>query len=195
MIGTLSGKVQDAGKGIIIIETQGGVGYQVTLSEMTKQAVLQHETCTLFTHTVVKKDTIELFGFSDQGEYSAFILLITVSGVGPKKAIDVLEKMPVATLLQAIKNEDTDLLMSFGIGKKQAQKIVIELQRKIELEDDIIGISADTIAALVALGYSKDEIVKVLRHKKIKGETIEEQIQETLRAIRNYTNKSQLNNI
>ena len=184
MIGTLTGKAKDAGKGMIIVETDGGVGYAVGVSAATKNTVLKKGTCTLHTHTVIRKDTIELFGFPERKEYSAFLLLITVSGIGPKKALTILEAMPIPTLLQTIKNEDTDTLISFGIGKKQAQRIILELQRKIETADGETGMSGDIIAALIALGYDKKEIVETLKHAPPKTETIEEQIQETLKAMR-----------
>ena len=107
------------------------------------------------THTAVRKDTIDLFGFLDQEEFSAFLLLLSVSGVGPKKALAVLDAMPVSTLLSAIQREDVDTLVSFGVGKKQAQRMVLDLQKKIELDGAESGISGDVVFALVALGYDK----------------------------------------
>ena len=86
MIGTLTGTVRDAGKDAVVVETGGGVGYAVTVSAATKNSILSQKSCTLHTHTAVRKDTIALFGFLEQEEYSAFLLLISVSGVGPKKA-------------------------------------------------------------------------------------------------------------
>lgn len=136
---------------------------------------------------MVRNDGIELFGFLNQEEYSAFLLLLTVSGIGPKKALGILETIPTATLLQAIQKEDVDTLISFGMGRKQAQRITLELQRKIEMADAGSGISGDVITAMVALGYDKKEIVEVLRQTNIPDGTTEEQIQETLKAMRKQT--------
>ncbi len=187
MIGTLTGKAEDAGKGIILIKTDSGVGYIAGVSATTKNTALQEETCTLFTHTVIRKDTMELFGFLEQEEYSAFLLLLTVSGIGPKKALVVTERVPVPALLQAIKKEDVDTLVSFGITKKEAQRITLELQRKIEMSENDIPAAGDVVPALVALGYDKKEIAEALKNTVLKGKTTEEQIQETLRAMRNMT--------
>ena len=184
MIGTLTGTVRDAGKDMVVIETGGGVGYAVTVSVATKNSILSQKSCTLYTHTAVRKDTIDLFGFLEQDEYSAFLLLISVSGVGPKKALAVLDAMPVQTLLSAIQKEDITTLVSFGVGKKQAQRMVLDLQKKIEVVDGDDGFSTDLVATLVALGYEKREIVEVLKDISLQGETVEEQVQEFLKIVR-----------
>lgn len=184
MIGTVTGTAEDAGKGTVIIRTEGGVGYIISTPAAVKDTILNKKTCTLFTHTAIKKDTMELFGFLDREEYSTFLLLITVSGVGPKKALATLETMPAPTLLSAIQKEDTDTLVSFGMGKKQAQRVIMDLQRKIEISGNETGCSPDVIAALVALGYDKKEIVEVLKTVNTKNTGVKEQIQEALRAMR-----------
>lgn len=184
MIGTLTGKASDAGKDVVVIETGGGVGYAVTVSVATKNKILSQDVCTLHTHTAVRKDTIDLFGFLEQEEYSAFLLLIFVSGVGPKKALAILDAMPVSTLLSAIQREDVDILISFGVGKKQAQRMVLDLQKKIEVEDDGSGLPGDVVAALVALGYDKKEVADALKGVVLKGKTIADQVQESLKFMR-----------
>ena len=184
MIGALTGTVRDAGKDMVVVETGGGVGYAVTVSAATKNSILARESCTLHTHTAVRKDTIDLFGFLEREEYSAFLLLISVSGVGPKKAFAVLDAMPVQTLLLAIQKEDVATLVSFGVGKKQAQRMVLDLQKKIEVDGGDFNLSGDLIATLVALGYEKKEIAEVLREVSLQGETVEEQVQEFLKLVR-----------
>ena len=184
MIGMLAGRVRDAGKDVVVVETEGGVGYAVTVSAATKNSILSKGFCSLHTHTAVRKDTIDLFGFLEQEEYSAFLLLISVSGVGPKKALAVLDAMPVPTLLSAIQREDVGILTSFGVGKKQAQRMVLDLQKKIEVEGGNSGLSGDVVVALVALGYDKKEIAEALQGVTLKGETIAEQVQESLKYMR-----------
>ena len=184
MIGSLTGVVRDAGKDVVVVDTGGGVGYSVVVSAATKNSILSQKSCTLYTHTAVRKDTIDLFGFLDREEYSAFLLLISVSGVGPKKALAVLDALPVQTLLSAIQREDVDTLVSFGVGKKQAQRMVLDLQKKIEVEGGDSGLPGDLVATLVALGYEKKEIAEVLSGVSLQGQTTEEQVQEFLKLVR-----------
>lgn len=185
MIGALTGTVRDAGKDAVVVETGGGVGYTVVVSVATKNSILSKKaSCTLYTHTAVRKDTIDLFGFLEQEEYSAFLLLLSVSGVGPKKALAVLDAMPVQTLLSAIQKEDVATLVSFGVGKKQAQRMVLDLQKKIEIDSADSKVSGDLIATLVALGYEKREISEVLKDVVLQSNTVEEQVQEFLKLVR-----------
>ena len=184
MIGTLTGTVRDAGKDVVVVETGGGVGYSVVVSSATKSSILSKQSCTLYTHTAVRKDTIDLFGFLEQEEYSAFLLLLSVSGIGPKKALAVLDAMPVPTLLSSIQKEDVVTLVSFGVGKKQAQRMVLDLQKKIEVDSIDSTVSGDLVATLVALGYEKREISQVLKDAVLQGNTVEERVQEFLKIVR-----------
>ena len=184
MIGKISGKAEDAGKSAVIVETGGGVGYIVTVSTTTKDTILAKESCTLFTYTSIRKETMDLFGFLEQEEYSTFLLLLSVSGVGPKKALAILETTPPSPLLAAIKNEDVETMVSFGMGKKQAQRIVLDLQRKIDAAEDVSHTPSDVIAALIALGYEKGEIAEMLKNTKLGDGNTEQQIQEALKAMR-----------
>lgn len=180
----LTGEAKDAGKGAVIIETEGGVGYIVNMLKTEKNTTLSQKKSTIFTHTAIRQDTMELFGFLEQEEYSSFLLLLTVSGIGPKKALGILETTPPNTLLSAIKREDVGTLTSFGMGKKQAQRIILDLQKKIEIAEESEA-DGDIIAALVALGYDKKEIAQALKETHLKGKDIKEQIQEALKAMRN----------
>ena len=184
MIGTLTGTVWDAGKDMVVVETGGGVGYAVVVSAITKNSILSNTSCTLYTHTAIRKDTIDLFGFLGREEYSAFLLLLSVSGVGPKKALATLDAMPVQTLLSAIQKEDVSTLVSFGVSKKQAQRMVLDLQKKIEIDSIDSEISSDLVATLVALGYEKKEISEVLKEVVLHSDTVEEQVQEFLKLVR-----------
>lgn len=184
MIGVLTGEASDAGKGMVAIQTSGGVGYIVTVSDAVKNAILSQETCTLLTHTAIQKDTMSLFGFLDRDTYSTFLLLLTVSGVGPKKALAILSMVPPQPLINAIKKEDVESLVAFGIGKKQAQRIILDLQKSTESLDVSADITSDVITALIALGYDRKEIAETLKEVTLSGETIEERIQEALKHMR-----------
>ena len=184
MIGILTGQVRDAGKDTIIVETKGGVGYTVTVSASVKSEILSQSECTLYTHTVVRKDTIDLFGFTGQEDYSVFLLLISVSGIGPKKALAVLDAVPIPSLLSAVKKEDVDTLVSFGVGKKQAQRMVLDLQKKVEFDGDDFSVSDDALVALVALGYDKREVIEAVKGATLTDLSVAEQVQETLRLMR-----------
>ena len=183
MIGALTGKIKDAGKGVLLVETEGGVGYIVATSVTTKNTAIKDGTCSLFTHTAIRGTAIELYGFIAQEEYTAFLLLIQVSGIGPKKALTILETVPVPALLRAIKREDMETLVSFGIGKKQAMQIILTLQRKIETAAEDTAYNGDIVAALIALGYEKNEITDALKTMGTDG-TVEEQIQRALGMMR-----------
>ncbi|MDE0243697.1 MAG: Holliday junction branch migration protein RuvA [Candidatus Kaiserbacteria bacterium] len=184
MIGVLTGMTSDAGKDMIVVQTSGGVGYLVTVSDAVKNAVLSQKESTLFTHTAIQKDTMKLFGFLDQEVYSTFLLLLTVSGIGPKKALSILSTVPPQPLIAAIKKEDVDTLVSFGVGRKQAQRIILDLQKSTEVLDDSSGITSDVITALIALGYDRKEIAETFRDVTLSGETVEQQIQEALKHMR-----------
>ena len=185
MIGSLTGTAEEAGKGVVLLQTSAGVGYEVHTTEGTKQRVIGTD-CTLRIHTAVRKESIELFGFVDEEYYSLFLLLITITGIGPKKAIAVLETVSPATLRQAVQEENPDLLVSFGMGKKQAQRITIELQKKITMGGSTAQISGEVVTALLALGYSKKEIGEITKEK-LQGESVEEQIKEALKQLRKPT--------
>ena len=182
MIGELTGIAKDAEKGFIILKTTSGVGYSVCVTEATKRSVLETE-CTLRIHTAVRKESIELFGFTSEEEYMLFILLLTISGVGPKKAIAVIESVPATALKQAVQEENPELLVSFGMGKKQAQRITLELQKKIVMTEGETSYSNDVITALLALGYSKKEALGATKEVDTE-QPVEEQIKSALKHLR-----------
>lgn len=184
MIGVLTGTARDAGKGTVTIQTNGGVGYIVTVTDGDKNEVLSQKTCTLYTHTALQKDTLHLFGFLDQEVYSTFLLLITVSGIGPKKAIGILATVPPNPLITAIQKGDVDTLVSFGVGKKQAQRIILDLQKSTEELTNTPDVTSDVTAALIALGYNRKEIADTLQKTTLTSTTIEGRLQEALKCMR-----------
>ncbi|TEB13069.1 Holliday junction ATP-dependent DNA helicase RuvA [Pelotomaculum sp. FP] len=168
MIAFLNGRLADIQAGAVVIDV-GGIGYHVqvplslihNLPEPGGQIMLH-------THLAVREDDISLYGFRERGELEYFLKLLNVSGVGPKGALAVLTLFEPGELGQAIVNEDLPALTRVpGIGKKTAGRIILELKDKIPLTaiQDApgrkqVGLKADAVAALEALGYSAAEAHK-----------------------------------
>ena len=179
MIGFLRGKVAHLLPDYCLLDV-GGVGYRMFIAAATRSRLKIGEEATLFTHLSVREDAMTLYGFYSQEEYNVFEQLISVSGIGPKVALGILSAITVDKLCAAIHGQQLTVLTKLpGIGKKSAQRLILELKDKLaagsteELSFEIEGapaISDDTIseatAALVSLGYSQAEIDPVLRRAK-----------------------------
>ena len=196
MIGFLRGILADKGDGYIIIDVNG-VGYQVFVpANTTAYLNAEGEEVLVYTSMIVREDDVSLFGFSGKGELDAFKKLIGISGVGPKAAISILSAFTLDQLKQAIVFEDAKALQrANGIGKKSAERIVLELKDKFTatapdgsyLDTDaqspaaIQGTRGEAISALVALGYSRGEASSALSSVTEKDLTIEEYIKRALK--------------
>ena len=163
MIAHLRGKLIHKEPGQAIVEA-GGVGYDVTISVptfTTLPAVGQE--ASLHIHTQVSEDQIALFGFLDREEKRLFERLITVSGVGPKLAIKILSGLSLERTVQAIRGQDHAQLVRIpGVGKKLAERLVVELKDKLDdfaaapVQSNVQGRAAeDVLSALVNLGYQR----------------------------------------
>ena len=163
MIAQISGKITGIGDGHVIIETAAGIGYKVhTTPSVCERGVGQ--ATTLHTHLQVREDAMSLFGFETLGELAFFELLITVSGVGPKVALGILSSQNTSLIKDAIAGEDAALLTKIGgVGKKTAEKIILELRDKVAGgEGHGAHQSGDFLGALENLGYSSREIKDVV---------------------------------
>lgn len=150
----------------------GGVGYLVRVPLSALPAIQTSSGITsLFIHTAVREDAIDLYGFISQEELSFFKQLMSVSGIGPKSALNILNLTDVHTLKRGIAQGDAGSLTKvFGIGKKSAERIVVELRDKITLEVAArpagaahAGDDMEVIEALMALGYSATEARRALK--------------------------------
>ncbi|MCK5021888.1 MAG: Holliday junction branch migration protein RuvA [Candidatus Pacebacteria bacterium] len=169
MISQLTGQIEYQGDNFIILNVSG-VGYKIFASIEVIETIKSKENTEikLWTHLAVRENSMDLYGFLEKAELNFFELLITISGIGPKTALGILNVATVSTLISAISTEDTSYLTKVsGIGEKNAQKIILELKNKIQ---NIEGISPkniegelDTIDALKALGYSTREITDALQ--------------------------------
>ena len=155
----------------------GGVGYRVTVSGMTRSKLRQGEQAMLFTYLSVREDALQLYGFATQEEYDVFLQLIGVSGIGPKVALGILSSTTVSGLCSAIANKQASLLTKLpGIGKKSAERLILELKDKLAFvgigdgEEAFVeaaplgdGILDEAAAALASLGYTPAETAPVLK--------------------------------
>lgn len=170
MIGKLTGTWGGSTDGMGLIEV-GGVGYAVRVPFYTLTTLPGTE-LSLFIHTSVREDAIDLYGFATQEELSFFRQLTSVSGVGPKTALGVLNVSDIKSLKRSIAAGDAAALTKvFGIGKKSAERIVVELRDKFSLEQSaapqelgaVQGDDGEVIEALMALGYRAQESRDALR--------------------------------
>ena len=164
MIGSLRGKVALKTEKFILVETNG-VGYKVSVSPDTLSRAKADEIF-LFIHTHVREDAFDLYGFLSQEELGFFEMLISVSGIGPRGALSILGVASIETLKKAIGTSDTGYLTKVsGIGKKTAEKIVLELRDKVgkELEGENLQTELDVMEALKSLGYSQNEVREALK--------------------------------
>jgi Holliday junction DNA helicase RuvA len=154
----------------VVLDVQG-VGYKIYCAPETIAQLQQHRDETaLFTHLAVREDALDLYGFPSLEELSFFELLITVSGVGPKSALGILSVATTDTLKKAIGTGDTSYLTKVsGIGRKTAEKVVLELRDKMRAHVDMketpgtLRAESDAIEALKALGYSQNEARDALK--------------------------------
>ena len=172
MIGKLQGIVDYIGDGFIILLTHG-VGYKVHTAEY-----LTHKsTVELWIETIVREDSIRLFGFTSLNSQNLFNMLTGVSGVGPKVALAILGTINSDTLMSAIATGDAKTIATApGVGKKMAEKIIVELKNKIGgasatlfVPDSGAGTSTssalpDLLMALEALGYRRLDIIEMAQH-------------------------------
>lgn len=186
MISYLKGNLIDNTEQFVTIDV-GGVGYAVYTTDhwKTKHTLLSE--CTLFIYTHVKEDALELYGFDSNPERRLFQLLLSVSGVGPRTALHILNH-GVTHIEKAISQADVSFFTSIPrIGKKNAQKIIIELKNKIgsvneiNLNDEPTGMEQDIILALTSMGFSKQEVQQVLQKYFDSAYTIEQNIKTALK--------------
>jgi len=199
MIGYLKGKVKDLSPSGALLEVNG-VGYEVICSGAAfsrLSGVRKGEDGEVYTYMQVKEDGISLFGFADLREKDLFLKLISVQGVGAKMAISVLSSMRPEELSEAIATADSKRLSAVkGLGKKTAERIILELHGKISA-DEILGDSVnaspvhtvsgdddDAVSALMGLGFTKQESARAVERARANGaKTVEEILSLALRGM------------
>ncbi len=178
MIARITGKLIELGFSHIVVDV-GGVGYRIFIPMSTYDRLPDAgKEVSLKTYTQVREDAFNLYGFATDEEKKLFEILISVSGIGAKLALNILSTMPVATFCSAVSNSELAIIKQIsGIGKRTAERIVVELRDKVEklapgikysqtdkdLPDDKRIAAEEALLALEQLGFKRDKISKTLR--------------------------------
>jgi holliday junction DNA helicase RuvA len=190
MIAHLRGRILSKQPGQVVVEA-GGVGYDVTISVPTFTALpAEGAEIALHIHTQVREDLLALFGFFNLAEKRLFERLITVTGVGPKLAVTILSGLSTETTVAAIRGHDHAMLTRIpGVGKKLAERLVLELKDKLEdmAAAPAATVSAgpaadDVLSALVNLGYQRPAALKAIESAIEKNKAAGEHFDELFRA-------------
>lgn len=185
MIGKLTGKIDFIRNNYVIIDVSG-VGYRVQMTEISLGKVSREQEAELFIHTYVREDHIHLYGFLEMEELEMFELLISISGIGPKAALGILTIANPKAIKTAIINEDSSILTRVsGVGKKTAERVILELQNKIEDLPDMDQTQAksdsEVVEALVGMGYKITEAREAAKLVPQEVEDISEKIKLALK--------------
>lgn len=193
MIASITGKLKRKAVDYLIIDVSG-VGYQIQVPLSTYCGIPEpgHD-LSLHIHTHLREDSLQLFGFLTESEKEMFLLLMGVSGIGPKLALAILSSLPVGDLSCAIREADDSRLCAIpGIGKKTAARMVLELKDKITAATSVPGADretgaasgdhSDVVSALVNLGYKKPQAEDAVRKadQRRPGAGVEELVRESL---------------
>lgn len=198
MISYIRGELVDIQEDKIIVDV-GGVGYGIY---MPRQAITRLPAAgrevKIHTYLNVREDAMQLFGFLSKDDLEVFKLVIGVSGIGPKGGLSILSGMSPDELRFAVISNDTKAISKTpGIGKKTAEKLIIELKDKLSMEDvlergkdsleysqetsESVGVQAEAVQALVALGYGSTEALRAVKSVIADGMTVEEVLKLSLK--------------
>ena len=186
MIGQIEGEIVHKENRLLILQT-GGVGYAIFVTPEVATHTKVGERARLWTHLSVKESALELYGFPRREELALFRLLIGISGIGPKSALNILSLADIATIEHAIRRGDSGYLTKVsGIGKKLAEKIVLELKEKV----GEVGGNADSpraedeaLEALEALGYAARDTRAIVRTLAKEHATAQDIIRKALQTL------------
>ena len=193
MIGHLSGKLLEADDDLILLNV-GGVGYEVSITTTTRAALpAVGAGLELYIHQVVREDALTLYGFLERIERDLFRNLLRANGVGPRLALAILSTLSIAELADAVQQQAVGRLTAVaGVGKKTAERLLLELKGKLsgfealvvsEVPTSAAAANDDAIGALLALGYRRAEAVEMLERSGagVSG-SVEEQVRLALKA-------------
>ncbi|MDD2227060.1 MAG: Holliday junction branch migration protein RuvA [Clostridia bacterium] len=198
MIAFIKGIIKSKQDGKILLETSAGIGYEIAVSNNTFISIgNEDENCCVYTHMQVRDDGVNLYGFSSIEEKNLFNLLTSVSGIGPKLAMAILSGMKLSEIIISIAEEDFDSLSKIkGLGKKTAERLILELKEKViplgasaavfeeMYSRPISNAVEDAIQALLSLGLTRNESIKLARANAEKDMTAEEIVQQCLKNMR-----------
>ncbi len=191
MIALLRGVVDSRLDPYLIIDVSG-VGYKVYASKTVLSKAAIGERMKVYTYTHVREDMLELYGFIDAEDLRLFEYLISVSGIGPKTAVGIFSVGERRDIMRAIVNGDVAFFTSVPrLGKKNAQKLIIELKSKLGSKEDFdinaeVGMDADEVViALKSFGFSANEAYAALRSFDQEGLTVSEKVRMALKSLGN----------
>lgn len=188
----LEGKIAELSPDFAVVDCSG-VGYEVYITPNTASALRTGEISRLYISEAIGEDHFDLYGFLTQSEKRFYKLLISVSGIGPKAAMSILSYNTPDSLAAAIVNgNESPLTACPGIGKKTAQRVILELKDKLAKESAGVDVSAiipqttgasydEALAALSLLGYSTTDVVPILKQIQTEGMTSEQIIKAVLK--------------
>ena len=195
MYSYIKGVVAEIGTDSVVIEA-GGVGYQIIATASLCANCRTGETAKVFVYQAVKEDSIALYGFYTREEKNMFMRMITVSGVGPKSAVQLLSAVSPQDIAVALVTGDARMLTKApGIGNKTAQRMILELREKVKNEELIqvdsaveasavpTDESAEAVTALIALGIQRTEAVKLIQAAGKQASSVEEMIRIALKSM------------
>lgn len=194
MIGMLRGKVWEIQTDKLVLDVQG-TGYLLAVPYGFLSKLRTGQEIVVYTHVILREEELSLYGFSSLAEKEMFLQMLSVSGIGPKAALSILSTLGSAQAQSAIAGENLTVLTKVpGIGKKTAQRLVLELREKIkgktEIGDSSVvlagsGVQSEALETMLALGFSLEEGKKALAqiNSEDRELTVEEQVKEALRFI------------
>lgn len=187
----IKGKVVDIREDYVILEN-GGIGYRIYTSSTSLMDLELDKMATMYTYLSVREEGISLYGFSSEEELTMFCNLILVSKIGPKGALNILSTLTPQQIINAIHNNEVDLLCAApGIGKKTANRIILELKdripkdlvlerTKVQKEDDHVQLAIDGV---MTLGYTRGEVYSIIKQLDINSMDTEQIIREVLKRL------------
>lgn len=181
VIGKISGKTERS----LIVDT-GGVGYEVYCNKDILSTTKAGQEIKFFTYLSVREDAQDLYGFLSHDDLAFFKTLLSVSGIGPRSALNILDAAKPADIRRAVANQDAGSLYAVhGLGKKTAEKIVVELKDKLELgiASGPAGEDETVMEAIINLGYSSSEARQAVRLVKDKGGDLADKVKAALKSL------------
>lgn len=193
MIALLSGVVVEKNSTGILLETSGGVGYEINVTQADANEIGLGSSIKIFTHLKISDSAHELFGFKTTGARDFFKVLLSVSGIGPKSAMNILSLGDIENIQGAIARGDVKYLTAVqGMGKKTAERLVVELKNKFSVRGNSneslsgpidSGPIGEAIEALISMGYSQVEARDTVQNLEANGKNAEGLLREALKML------------
>ena len=195
MYSFIKGEVVECNGNALVVECNG-IGYDIIASISCVSNLKIGQTAKIYTYLAISQDDVRLFGFSSAQEKNMFLKLTGISGIGPKSAIDILSGMALPQLVLAIYHGDVKALSKIkGVGKKSAERIILELKDKMSVDpsesliaiaesapatENDINVNQDAVSALMTFGYNKNEAVQAVKRVQKDGMSVEQIIFKAL---------------